>query len=125
MISLILVSHCKTISDGLKQMIDGMANNGNVVAISAGGIMDGDFGTNPVTIYEAIVAQSNSDKILIFADLGSAILSSETAIDMLDSELQQKVQLVDAPLVEGAFITAVQITDVSSLTQIIAEIENM
>jgi len=42
MISLILVSHCKMISDGLKQMIDGMANNKNVTAISAGGMDNGE-----------------------------------------------------------------------------------
>ncbi|WP_392563848.1 dihydroxyacetone kinase phosphoryl donor subunit DhaM [Orbus wheelerorum] len=123
MISLILVSHSKMITDGLKQMIDGMANNSNVNAISAGGITNGDFGTNPITIYDAIMTELQSEKILIFTDIGSAVLSAETAIDMLESELQNKVHLVDAPLVEGAFITAVQITDLSCLNDVIAEVE--
>ncbi|WP_392562012.1 dihydroxyacetone kinase phosphoryl donor subunit DhaM [Orbus sturtevantii] len=125
MISLILVAHSKMITDGLKHMIDGMANNNNVTAISAGGMENGAFGTNPITIYDAIIAESESEKILIFTDLGSAVLSAEMAIDMLTSEVQSKVSLVDAPLVEGAFITAVQITDLNNLDDVIAEVEEM
>jgi dihydroxyacetone kinase DhaKLM complex PTS-EIIA-like component DhaM len=40
-------------------------------------------------------------------DLGSAVLSTETVVEMLSSDLKERVWLVDAPFVEGAFSAGV------------------
>ena len=40
-------------------------------------------------------------------DLGSAVLSAETVLEMLSPEEREKVRLVDAPFVEGAFAAGV------------------
>jgi phosphocarrier protein FPr len=40
--------------------------------------------------------------VLVFADLGSAVLSAETALEMLPPERRERVRLSGAPLVEGA-----------------------
>lgn len=126
MISLILVSHSKKITDGLKEMIDEMAaNQENVTTFSVGGTSDGRLGTDPVEIYNTIVKRQQDDAIVIFADLGSAVLSSETAIDLLDDELKSKVTLADCPLVEGAFIAAVQINSTTDIKTLLTEIETI
>lgn len=124
MISLILVSHSKKITDGLKEMIDGMAlNQQHVTVFSVGGTSDGRLGTDPIAIYDTIIARQQDAAIIIFTDMGSAVLSSETAIDLLDDELKNKVTLADCPLVEGAFVMAVQTDGSEHIDEILREIK--
>jgi PTS hybrid protein len=44
---------------------------------------------------------------VVLCDLGSAILTAESALDFLDDETRSRVVIVDAPLVEGAVAAAV------------------
>ena len=62
--------------------------------------------------------------ILIYADLGSSILSAETAIDLIDEDLAEKVQLVDAPIVEGALAGVVQGTISDDVADVIKASED-
>ena len=126
MISFILVSHSKKITDGLKEMIDQMAlNQENVTVFSLGGTSDGDLGTDPIAIYETFQKRKSDDAILVFTDIGSAVMSSETAVDMLDEDIKQKVYIVNCPLIEGAFMAAVQIESIDSLESIFEELKSM
>ena len=127
MISIILVSHSKKITDGLKEMIEEMVDStGDVKIFSAGGTEDGRLGTDSVAIYNIIKQSSKHNNILIFADIGSAILSTETAIDLIeDEELKSKVTLVDAPLVEGAFVASIQAMVDKDVEGILAELQNI
>ncbi len=76
--------------------------------ISAAVTSDGRLGTSADLIIEAINELSSCNNILIFTDLGSSIMSSEIAIDLVDDDLKAKCILVDAPIVEGAFVAGVQ-----------------
>ncbi len=127
MISIILVSHSKKITDGLKEMIEEMVDStGDVKIFSAGGTQDGRLGTDSVAIYNIIKKSNQHKNILIFADIGSAILSTETAIDLIeDEELKSKVTLVDAPLVEGAFVASIQAMVDNDVEGILAELQNI
>ena len=44
----------------------------------------------------------SEEGVLVLLDIGSAILSAETALEFLDEPQRQKVRLCGAPLVEGA-----------------------
>lgn len=127
MISFILVSHSKKITDGLKEMIDQMAlNQENVTVFSLGGTSDGNLGTDPIAIYETFQKRKSDDAILVFTDIGSAVMSSEAAVDMLDDDaIKQKIHIVNCPLVEGAFMAAVQIENIDSLESIFEELKSI
>lgn len=127
MIGVILVSHSEKITDGLKEMIDEMVGDSpHVTVVSAGGTGDGRLGTNSLMILESIQQLESATDILIFGDIGSAILCAETAMDMIDdSELQAKTVLVNAPLVEGAFAAAVQASASGTREQILQEMANI
>src|ERR687896_284558 len=56
---------------------------------------------------EASIRDLQADEVLVFMDLGSAVLSAETVLEMLPSERRERVTLVDAPFVEGAFAAGV------------------
>jgi phosphoenolpyruvate---glycerone phosphotransferase subunit DhaM len=104
MVGLVLVSHSSQIAEGTAELVRQMAGEVEITAV--GGDSDGGFGTDPERI-RAAVENLEADEVLIFMDLGSAVLSAETVLEMLSSEDRERVSLVDAPFVEGAFAAGV------------------
>lgn len=105
MVGLVLVSHSPKIAEGTAELVRQMAGE-EVELVAVGGDADGGFGTDPERI-EAAVRGLAADDVLVFMDLGSAVLSAETVLEMLPSERRERVRLVDAPFVEGAFAAGV------------------
>ncbi len=103
-VGLILISHSPKIAEGTADLVRQMA--GEVEVVPVGGDTDGTFGTDPDGIREAIENLA-ADEALVFMDLGSAVFSAETVLEMLSDEQREKVWLVDAPIVEGAFSAGV------------------
>jgi phosphoenolpyruvate---glycerone phosphotransferase subunit DhaM len=104
MVGLVLVSHSPQIAEGTAELVRQMAGDVEIAAV--GGDADGGFGTDPERI-KAAIEDLGADEALVFMDLGSAVLSAETVLEMLSSADREKVRLVDAPFVEGAFAAGV------------------
>ncbi len=104
MVGLVLVSHSQQIAEGTAELVRQMAGEVEIEAV--GGDSEGGFGTDPERIQGAI-EDLDADEVLVFMDLGSAVLSAETVLEMLSSERRGQVRLVDAPFVEGAFAAGV------------------
>jgi PTS hybrid protein len=104
MVGLVLISHSSQIAEGTAELVRQMA--GEVELVPVGGDAAGGFGTDPERI-KAAIENLDADEVLVFMDLGSAVLSAETVLEMLSSEDREKVRLVDAPFVEGAFAAGV------------------
>ena len=104
MVGLVLVSHSPQIAEGTAELVRQMAGEVEIEAV--GGDADGGFGTDPERIQGAIESLQ-AEEVLVFMDLGSAVLSAETVLEMLSSERRAAVRLVDAPFVEGAFAAGV------------------
>ena len=100
-----LVSHSPRIAEGTAELVRQMAGE-EVELAAVGGDAEGGFGTDPERI-EAAVRDLDADEVLVFMDLGSAVLSAETVLEMLPVETRERVRLVDAPFVEGAFAAGV------------------
>ena len=58
-------------------------------------------------VLAAIDRAWSDDGVLVLMDLGSAVLSAETALDFVPEERRGSVLLCEAPLVEGAVAAAV------------------
>ena len=104
MVGLVLVSHSPQIAEGTAELVRQMAGEVDVAAV--GGDSEGTFGTDTERIQGAIEGL-DTEEVLVFMDLGSAVLSAETVLEMLSSERRERVRLVDAPFVEGAFAAGV------------------
>ena len=50
---------------------------------------------------QAIERAWSDDGVLVLMDLGSAVLSAEMAVDLIDDERRERILLCEAPLVEG------------------------
>jgi len=105
-VGLVLVSHSGAVAEGTAALAREMG--GEDVAISTAGGLDGDaIGTDAMRVLAALEAVWSEDGVLVLMDLGSAVLSTEMALDFLDPERRVNVRLSDAPFVEGAVAAAV------------------
>jgi phosphoenolpyruvate-protein phosphotransferase/dihydroxyacetone kinase phosphotransfer subunit len=109
MVGLVLVSHSRSLAEAAVDLIRRTVHP-NVSITCSGGIGDKreELGTDAVEIQEAITSVYSEDGVLVLMDMGSAILSAETAKDLLDFQPQDKIVLSSAPLVEGGIAAAVQ-----------------
>lgn len=122
--NILLMSHSKQITNGLKEMIDQMNQSAEVSVHSLGGTSDGELGSDPMPIIEVVNDAPEDAIFLVFADLGSAVMSSDLAKDMLEEEQQKRYHLVDAPLVEGAFAAAITASITDDVNQMVTEAKN-
>ena len=122
-IALLVVSHSKQLALGVKELVSQMANGVTIEAV--GGMSDGTLGTDSIAISEAMGALAlENELVLTFMDLGSGVISSQMAIDLLEDDVRVKVKLVDAALIEGAFTAGVLISAGMPLQEIIRQAEN-
>lgn len=116
-VGIVVVSHSASIAQGLVELAGQMAREVRIVA--AGGTDDGRIGTS-FELIEAAVGQAGSgDGVAVFTDLGSAVLTTETVLEMLDDDASE-VLLVDAPLVEGTVAAAVAAAGGATLSEVVA-----
>ncbi len=116
-VGLVVVSHSAKVAEGVVEMAAQMA--AGVRLRAAGGTDEGGIGTDATLIAEAIADADDGDGVLVFADLGSAVLSAQLAIDeLVDEQRRGSVRIAEAPLVEGAVIAAIQASTGSSLDDV-------
>ena len=123
MIHLILVSHHPDIARGIAALAAQMSAAPETIHTAAG-IDDPDnpVGTDAVRIMQTLLEADNPDGILILVDLGSAILSAQTALDLLDDPaLAARCRISAAPLVEGAISAAVAASSGADLETVARE----
>ncbi|MBS7525978.1 PTS-dependent dihydroxyacetone kinase phosphotransferase subunit DhaM [Fusibacter paucivorans] len=122
MVGIVIVSHSEQIAEGIKTLAGQMAG-ANQKIIAAGGMTDGSIGTDAIRISEAVAAADSGDGVLVLVDLGSAIISTETAFELIEPEVAARVVIADAPIVEGAISAAVQASIGATLAEVKAAAE--
>jgi PTS hybrid protein len=104
-VGLVFVSHSARIAEGVVELAAQMAPD--VALVAAGGTDDGGIGTSYDKVLAAIGAADGGDGVLLIGDLGSAILTAETAVDLLDGPPPGGIRVLDVPIVEGGVAAAV------------------
>jgi PTS hybrid protein len=118
LVGLVLVSHSAKLADGAAELAAQMAGP-DVRLAAVGGAPDGSLGTDPDRIASAIRTADSGAGVLVVCDLGSAILATEAAIEMVDSELATRVRVSGGPFVEGVVIASVQASIGQSLDDVL------
>lgn len=115
MTNIVIISHSKEIAEGTKALLNQMAGDVNVIV--QGGV-DGKIGTS----YDHIQALINelTDDALCFYDIGSAKMNLDLAIEMYEGD--QRIEKVEAPIVEGSFTAAVQLSVGNSIEEVLGEL---
>ncbi|MWB97800.1 dihydroxyacetone kinase phosphoryl donor subunit DhaM [Agromyces seonyuensis] len=104
-VGLVFVSHSEKLADGLVELAGQMAVA--TALESAGGTDDGRIGTSFEKVGAAIARADSGAGVVVVCDLGSAILTSETALEFLGDEERARTRIASAPFVEGGVAAAV------------------
>ncbi|MEA2547477.1 MAG: hypothetical protein QOI00_2146 [Chloroflexota bacterium] len=124
MVGLVLVSHSRTLVEGLRDIVLQFGGDDVPVAL-AGGTSDGRLGTTADRIVAAIrevlgPSPAEADGAVVLFDFGSAALSLEIALEELTPVERERVRVAEAPLVEGAFTAGVQASIGGTLEEVAA-----
>lgn len=124
MIGIVVVSHSYPLASAAvalaSEMVD--VDTAPIIEIAAG-LDKQDFGTDAVAVANALNdVAANSDGVLVLMDVGSAILSTQTALEFCEPEVTERVQLSTAPLVEGLLAAVVTASGGTSLDEVAEEV---
>jgi dihydroxyacetone kinase phosphotransfer subunit len=121
MVSLLLISHSPKIAEGAKDLAQEMGGVANIITI--GGTKAGTLGADYDNIFAAMGEAAEQGEVIVLADLGSARLTGQMAREALDNNLQERVFLCDAALVEGALVAAISIAAGQSAQEILDQLQ--
>ena len=126
MVNLVIVSHSAQLGEGVGELARQMLMNDGCKLAIAAGIDDptSPIGTDPIKVMEAIESVADTDHVLVMMDIGSALLSAETALDLLDPAIAAKVRLCAAPLVEGTLAATVSAAAGANIDKVIEDAMN-
>ncbi|WP_323925324.1 dihydroxyacetone kinase phosphoryl donor subunit DhaM [Aeromonas caviae] len=121
MIGIVVVSHSAMLAAGLKALADQLGSPAKLLL--AAGVDDPahPIGTDAIAVMSAMEEADDGSGVLVLMDLGSALLSAETALELLPSELSARVRLSPAPLVEGTLAAVVAAGAGLTLDEVAAE----
>ncbi len=128
MVGIVLVSHSKKLATALRELVLQMVGPDFPIAVAAGvGEDHVELGTDAVHIAEVLQPFLEGDGAVVLMDLGSAVLSAQTALELLDTSVvadpASKLRLCPAPIVEAAIAAAVQASTGAALDDILREAE--
>jgi phosphoenolpyruvate-protein phosphotransferase/dihydroxyacetone kinase phosphotransfer subunit len=121
-VGLVVVSHSRTLARAAVALASEMLHGRPVKIEVAAGLDDTTFGTDAVSIKEAIERVDGPSGVVVLMDLGSAVLSAELALDLIaDTSMRDRVTLSPAPIVEGLIVAAVAAAGGAGRDEVAAE----
>ncbi|GGL69712.1 hypothetical protein GCM10009706_05090 [Curtobacterium citreum] len=104
-VGILVVSHSAAIATGTVELARQMA--ADVPMFAAGGTEDGGIGTSFEAITAGFEELGAADAVVVLCDLGSAYLTTDTALDFLDDDARPRVSAPGAPGAGGGGPAAV------------------
>lgn len=119
-VGIVVVCHSRALARAAVALAQEMVHSQPVKIVTAAGLDDTTFGTDAGQIVRAITAADTGAGVVVLMDLGSAVLSAELALDLLDGA-RSRVVLCPAPLVEGLIVAAVAAAGGATRDEVAAE----
>ena len=120
MVGIVVVSHSRALAQAAVALAQEMVHSQPVRIVTAAGLDDTTFGTDAGQIVHAITTADTGAGVVVLTDLGSAVLSAQLALDLLD-DARDRVLLCPAPLVEGLIVAAVTAAGGATREEVAAE----
>jgi phosphocarrier protein FPr len=118
---LVVVSHSRALALAAVELAQEMVHSNQIRIAIAAGLDDTTFGTDATQIAEAITAADQGAGVVVLMDLGSAVLSADLALELLDDQARERVVLSSAPLIEGLVVAAVAAAGGAGIEEVAAE----
>lgn len=103
-VGIVLVSHSRALAQAAADLATQLVSSLDVVVEIAAGLPDGGLGTDGTAVARAITrvaGRPGNTGVLVLADLGSAIMSVEAALEQVEAPVAARTRLSAAPFVEG------------------------
>lgn len=123
MIGVVVVSHSPELAAAAVGLARGLMPPSEVRLETAAGTAEGTLGTDAMAIVEAIGRADDGEGVVVLMDLGSAVMSAQTAVEFLEPDVAERTRLLAAPLVEGLFAAYSAATIGRDLDRVCAEAE--
>lgn len=120
-VGLVFVSHSSQLAAGAVALAGQMAPT--VTLLAAGGTDDDGIGTSFGKVMTAVGEADQGSGVVVVSDLGSALLTAETVLDLLPEDERARVRVVDGPFVEGGVAAAVAAETGADLAGVAAAVE--
>ncbi len=121
-VGLVVVSHSRALARAAVELAEEMLHGRSLRIEVAAGLDETTLGTDAVSISAAIERADGPGGVVVLMDLGSALLSAELALDLLDDPTaRDRVTLSAAPIVEGLVVAAVAAAGGASRAEVAAE----
>ncbi|HUJ35201.1 MAG TPA: phosphoenolpyruvate--protein phosphotransferase [Solirubrobacteraceae bacterium] len=120
MVGIVVVSHSDALAQGVVTLAREMGPHPPPLEAAGGTEEPGVLGTDAERVRAAIERAMSPDGVLVLMDLGSALMSAEFAVELLENA-PGRVLLSEAPLVEGAVAAAAAASGGASLEEVAAE----
>jgi len=99
LVGLVVVSHSRALARAAVVLAWEMLHGRPVQIAVAAGLDDVTLGTDAVRIKEAIQEVDSAEGVVVLMDLGSAVLSAELALDLLDDPSVRVIEVDERGLV--------------------------
>src|SRR5262245_6346991 len=120
-VGLVVVSHSRALARAAVALAQEMLHGKQIRITIAAGLDETTFGTDAAQIVDAVCAADQGAGVVVLMDLGSAVLSAELALELLDDDVRERVVLCPAPLVEGLVVAAVAAANGADSREVAAE----
>lgn len=121
-VALVLVSHSKALADAVAVLAKQMAGESVAIVCAAGAGEDGEtLGTDAMAVSQAIESLNRPAGVVVLMDLGSALLSTDLALELLPPEVRENVRLTGCAFVEGAVAAATRAAAGASADEVLQE----
>lgn len=122
-VALVLVSHSRRLAEGAVELARQMAPD--VALLAAAGDDRGGLGTSYDAVERAVAeAVQDGRRAVVLVDLGSALLTAESVLELADPQVAARVAVADAPFVEGLVAAAVRAQTGGSAAEVLAAAES-
>lgn len=122
-VAIVVVSHSRLVAEGAKELAAAMAPDVHIGA--SGGDPDGGLGSS-FDMIEAVIKQalleSKGAGAVVLADLGSAILTVDAALEFADQP--RLLRYAPGPLIEGAVAAAVEAQGGGDIREVAAAVSH-
>jgi dihydroxyacetone kinase phosphotransfer subunit len=110
-VGIVVVSHSRALGTAVAALAREVTGDADVPIEVAAGLDDATTGTDATAVAGAIARADRGAGVVVLMDLGSAVLSAELALDLLedlgaDPATRGRTLLCPGPLVEGVVVAA-------------------
>lgn len=119
MVGIVLVCHSYKLAEGLLHELRMFSKNCPIAI--AGGDDDNNYGTSFNKINDAINQVYSDDGVCIITDVGSSIMTTQMVLEELNDD---KVKLLDCPMLEGSIIASTSSEQGKTIKEIVEIIKN-